>query len=273
MEKLYGLIGEKLSHTYSPFIHKKILHEINIEGHYGVFQVERNNIQHVVSGLKALGYNGVNVTIPYKTEIIDYLDSLSCEAERIGAVNVVKFDRNGKSTGFNTDYYGFGMMLDNFNVSVKHENVLVLGTGGASKAVIQYLIDNGTGEITIASRNIESAKIKYGDHKIVTYDSLSEITDCSLIINTTPVGMHPNTDSTPVSRKHLKNFLCAIDLIYNPAKTLFLKEAEEEGLKTINGLYMLVSQAIKSHEIWNDIKIPEKTINDIINYFEQENHV
>ena len=161
MEKLYGLIGEKLSHTYSPFIHEKILHEINIEGHYGVFQVERKNIQYVVSGLKALGYSGVNVTIPYKTEIIDYIDDLSSEAKRIGAVNVIKFDQIGKSTGFNTDYYGFGMMLENYDVNIEHENILVLGTGGASKAVIQYLIDNGAGEITIASRDTESAKIKY----------------------------------------------------------------------------------------------------------------
>lgn len=273
MEKLYGLIGEKLSHTYSPFIHEKILHEINIEGHYGVFQVERKNIQYVVSGLKALGYSGVNVTIPYKTEIIDYIDDLSSEAKRIGAVNVIKFDQIGKSTGFNTDYYGFGMMLENYDVNIEHENILVLGTGGASKAVIQYLIDNGAGEITIASRDTESAKIKYSDHKIVTYNSLSEITDCSLIINTTPVGMHPNMDSTPISRKYLKNFLCAVDLIYNPSKTLFLKEAEEEGLKAINGLYMLVAQAVKSQEIWNNIRISVQTINDIINYFKQENHV
>lgn len=271
MEKLYGLIGEKLGHTYSPRIHNEILKEINVNGHYGLFQVEKDNIKFVVSGLKALNYKGINVTIPYKSDIIKYLDDLSEEAKKIGAVNVVNIDENGMSIGYNTDYYGFGTMLQNSNINIIGEGAVILGTGGASKAVIQYLKDNRAKDITLVTRDIKSAKLKYPNDKIISYSDINNIKDYSLIINSTPVGMYPHIESTPLNRSHFRKFSTAIDLIYNPSQTLFLKEANDEGLKTINGLYMLVAQAVKSQEIWNDIKIPEKVINNIINLFKQEN--
>lgn len=270
MEKLYGLIGERLGHTYSPLIHREILKETGIKGHYGLFQVERCNLKYAVSGLKALSYNGVNVTIPYKTEIIKYLDNLSAEAEKIGAVNVINIDKSGISTGYNTDYHGFGMMLDNANIKIKNEGAVILGTGGASKAVIQYLKDNGAGDILLVTRDIDTAAKKYPDYRITTYNDLNRLKDYSIIINSTPVGMYPNIDFSPVDSKYLKGFSYAIDLIYNPSQTLFLKLAAEEGLKTINGLYMLIAQAVKSQEIWNDINIPLKIIDAIIDLFRSE---
>lgn len=270
MEKLYGLIGERLGHTYSPLIHREILKEIGIKGHYGLFQVESCNLKYTVSGLKALSYNGVNITIPYKTEIIKYLDNLSAEAEKIGAVNVINIDKSGISTGYNTDYHGFGMMLDNANIKIKNERAVILGTGGASKAVIQYLKDNGARDILLVTRDIDTAAKKYPDDRITTYNDLNRLKDYSIIINSTPVGMHPNIDFSPVDSKFLKGFSYAIDLIYNPSQTLFLKLADEEGLKTINGLYMLIAQAVKSQEIWNDIKIPLKIIDTIIDLLRSE---
>lgn len=264
MNKNFGLIGENLGHTYSQFIHSRILNKLDIKGRYGVYEVKKANLRNVVSGLKALGFSGVNVTIPYKVDIIDYLDLLSEEATKIGAVNVIKIDKDDTSIGYNTDYYGFGMMLGKYDVEIKDKNILILGTGGASRAVIQYLIDNSVGDITIASRNPETASLKYKGHKIIGYQDISEVTDCSILINTTPIGMFPNVKESPISRQYLKNFKYAIDLVYNPSETLFLKEAKDEGLRAINGLYMLVAQAVKSQEIWNDICISENIIDTIV---------
>lgn len=265
MEKLYGLIGEKLGHTYSPAIHREIMKKINIEGHYGVFPVKRDHLKNVVSGLKALSYNGINVTIPYKTDIMEYLDSLSREAVQIGAVNVVHIGSDGTAKGYNTDYYGFGMTLENSSINIAGETAVILGTGGASKAVLQYLKDGGARNVILVTRDISSARDKYPNEKIITYDDLNTVKNGSVLVNTTPVGMFPDTGKSPISKKYLGNFTSAVDLIYNPAKTLFLREAEEEGLKAVNGLYMLVAQAVKSQEIWNDTEIAENVITEIIN--------
>lgn len=264
MDKKFGLIGENLKHTYSPFIHDRILDKLNIKGQYGVYEVKRTNLKYVVSGLKALGFSGVNVTIPYKVDIIDYLDLLNEEAAKIGAVNVIKISEDNSAIGYNTDYYGFGMMLRKYNIEIKNKNILILGTGGASRAVVQYLKDNCAGNITIVSRNIETAKLKYKGYDVIEYQDISEVTDCSIIINTTPVGMYPDVDESAIEMKFLKNFKYAIDLVYNPTKTLFLKEAEKEGLITLNGLYMLVAQAVKSQEIWNDINIKESILDSVV---------
>lgn len=267
MENLYGLIGEKLGHTYSPQIHNKILEETRTKGYYGLFQVRKENLKYIISGLKALGYNGVNVTIPYKLDIIKYLDSLSPEASKIGAINVVSIDKNGMAIGYNTDYYGFGMMIDHANVKIKGETAVILGTGGASKAVTQYLKDNGIKDIIMVSRDSKTTKQKYPDDKIIMYDELNKVNSCSIIINCTPVGMFPNIEFSPIDKKYLAKFKTAIDLIYNPSDTLFLKEAKEKGLKTINGLYMLIAQAVKSQEIWNGTKISSNVINNILDIF------
>lgn len=267
MENLYGLIGEKLGHTYSPQIHNKILEETHTNGYYGLFQVQRENLKNVVTGLKALGYNGVNVTIPYKLDIIKYLDSLSPEASKIGAINVININKNGMAIGYNTDYYGFGMMINHSNIEIKGETAVILGTGGASKAVTQYLKDNGVKDIIMVSRDSKSSKIKYPDDKVIMYDELNSVNNCSIIINCTPVGMFPKTKFSPIEKKHLDKFNTAIDLIYNPSDTLFLKEAREKGLKAINGLYMLIAQAVKSQEIWNETEISNNVINSILDIF------
>ncbi len=269
MEKLFGLIGEKLGHTYSPVINKKIMEEINIDGHYGVFQVKRENLKDVVPGLKALGYTGINVTIPYKTEVIKYLDYLSPEAEKIGAVNVVYIDKDGLAAGYNTDYYGFGMMLENAGIKIKDENVVILGTGGASKAVRQYLTDAGAKNIIFLTRDTAAAKIKFPEDETACYDD-DIIRTCSTVINTTPVGMYPNTEATPFDKKHFSGFTQAVDLIYNPTDTLFTKQAREAGLKSVSGLYMLIAQAVKSQEIWNETEIPEAVTADILNFLRNE---
>ncbi|SHK08712.1 shikimate dehydrogenase [Paramaledivibacter caminithermalis] len=259
---LFGLIGEKLKHSFSPAIHSIIFRELNIEGYYNLFEVKKGDLKDAIYGLKALGIRGVNVTIPYKIDIIKYLDNISDEAERIGAVNTICF-RDNKAIGYNTDYFGFGIMLDEFNIDIRGKNSVILGTGGASKSVMQYLLDKGIGDITFASRDISKAKEKFKNHRAISYNDIKSLNKKDIIINCTPCGMYPNVENCPVSKKDISKFHTAIDLIYNPRETLFLKYAKEEGIKTVNGLYMLVGQAVKAQELWNDIKISSGAIDRI----------
>lgn len=253
---LYGLLGEKLTHSLSPDIHEIIFRSLNIKATYSLFQVEKQNVSKMIDSLKVLGISGVNVTIPYKEEVIKYLDYISDEAQNIQAVNTIVI-KDGKSYGYNTDYYGFGNMLKREDVSVQGKIVVVLGAGGASKAIIQYLKDNSAEKIYLVSRNKEKAANNYTEVIPLDYDELKYIKG-DIIVNTTPLGMYPNIDATPVNEEILRKFDVAVDIIYNPLKTKFITIGETLGLKTINGLYMLVNQAIKSEEIWQDKSIDEK---------------
>lgn len=260
--KLYGLIGEKLGHSFSPAIHSIIMQKLGIKGCYHLFEIERDSLSRALDGLKHLNIKGVNVTIPYKVEAMEYLDEVSREAKEIGAVNTICF-REKKAYGFNTDYYGFGMMLDKMNVSLQDKNAVVLGAGGAARSAVQYLKDNGIKEIALVSRNKDSARCRFKDLDIYSYEEAGLLRSFDMIINCTPCGMHPDIDVCPVPSDIIGNFSYAIDLIYNPSETLFLKYAREKGLTAANGLYMLAGQAVKSQELWNDIDIPGSTADEI----------
>jgi len=262
MNKLYGLIGKKLSHSYSVEIHKAIMAELNIEADYKLFELAEDELKDfIVNPIENL--HGASVTIPYKIDVIDFLDETSTEAKNIGAVNTIKFE-NGKTTGYNTDYFGFSMMLNHFNINVKNKDVVVLGTGGASKAVIQYLKDSSCKSITLVTRTIDHS-IDY-NMSIVNYDEL-EFINKDIVINTTPNGMYPNIDSSPVTINQIKGIEAAVDAIYNPETTKFMTLATELGAVSISGLYMLVAQAIKAQEIWQNITIDDsvtlKVFNDL----------
>lgn len=260
--KHYGLLGDKLIHSFSPTIHESILKELQTNGQYQLFECKRDDLENKLQELKELGADGLNVTMPHKVDIMKYLDEISEEAKKINAINTISF-KDGKTIGYNTDYYGFGMMLHREAVSLRNKKAVILGSGGASKAVVQYLIDSGIGEIVIASRSTSKAREKYKEFQVINYDEIQGLKDFDMIINTTPCGMFPDINNSPVEKDQLSNFHTAIDLIYNPQETLFLKHAKELGLKHINGLYMLVGQAIKSQEIWNDVKIDQDTCNRI----------
>lgn len=262
MSSFYGLIGEKLGHSLSPQINKLILEKINSEGVYNLFEIKKEDLQKAVQGLKALGAKGVNVTIPYKIQIIQYLDNLSEEAEKIGAVNTISFN-NGILTGYNTDYHGFGASLKNAQVNIYNKKAVILGSGGAAKAVVQYLIDNGISNIIYVSRNPQNAEKNTKGFNIISYDDMNELTNQDIIINCTPCGMYPKIEYSPVNENILSKFSAAVDLIYNPDETLFLNQAGKLGLKTVNGLYMLVAQAAASQEIWKEIKISTEFVDEI----------
>lgn len=264
MSSLFGLLGEKLGHSISPQIHSMVFDALNIKGEYHLFEIKRDEVRNIISKLKGMNVKGVNVTIPYKTEIMNYLDDISGEAQKIGAVNTVSFS-GGQTIGFNTDYNGFGATLKKYEIEVPKSSAVVLGTGGAAKAVVQYLIDNNIYDLKIVTRDLNAHNrtgyTQYID--VIGYEKLKSLNNMDIIINCTPCGMYPDVNKSPVDTSDIKRFSTAIDLIYNPKETLFLKSAKQSGLKTINGTYMLVSQALASEEIWNDIKISQENV-DII---------
>lgn len=260
--EFYGLLGEKLNHSLSPRINKIILEKNNTEGAYKLFEIPKDRLNDFVESVKLLKIKGFNVTIPYKESIMKYLDYTSDEAARIGAVNTVMLKEN-KLYGYNTDYFGIKAMLSSKNINVKNKTAVILGAGGACKAVITYLLDNEVEKIYVVSRTPERVNLNNIDKKIsiIDYNELNAIKGY-LIINTTPVGMFPKVDNSAVTKEVVKKFDIAVDLVYNPTQTKFLQFATEEGKVAIGGLRMLVGQAVKSQAIFNNKEISE----DLINY-------
>lgn len=240
----FGLIGRSLSHSFSKNYFEKKFAELGSKDH-AYLNFELKTIEEFKAVLRTENLKGINVTNPYKEEIIPFLDELSVEAKEIGAVNCVKIE-NGKTIGFNTDAYGFGQSIKPF-LDTTHERALILGTGGASKAVAYSLKKTGVEVFyaTTSSKKNASAFL---------YNEINErmMQAFKLIINTTPLGLFPNINGAPALPYHLfTDKHLAYDLIYNPEQTLFLKQAKEKGAITINGLSMLKLQAEKSWEIWN----------------------
>lgn len=262
--EIYGLLGEKLSHSLSPEIHEPIFRYLNIDGKYNLFSIKREEFKNVISSLKTLGVKAVNVTIPYKEEVMNQLDFISEEARKIGAVNTIFFE-DGIAKGYNTDYYGFYKMLERENVEISNKDFYVLGAGGASKAIVHCLLDNKASKVVLVTRNKENAKDKFKDVsvEVINYEELKQVKEGYGIVNTTPCGMYPNVETSAVNEEILKNFKVACDIVYNPEKTKFLEIAKKEGLKVVGGLFMLVGQGVKAEEIWNKKEI-DSSIEDEI---------
>jgi len=245
--KRFGLIGFPLTHSFSKrYFAEKFAKENIVDAQYDNYEMhDARSLLQVISEHPDL--QGVNVTIPHKESVLSLLNEIDEAAQRIGAVNVIRI-RNGKLKGFNSDYYGFKNSLVSF-LNGQKVKALVLGTGGAAKAVVTALEDLSI-EYSFVSR--QSGGTHY------SYDDLDEeiIRDHHLIINTTPLGMFPKTDACPdLPYEALTPNHFLYDLIYNPEETLFMKKGLEKEAKVKNGLEMLVLQAEKAWEIWNDVKI------------------
>jgi len=264
MSELYGLLGEKLSHSVSPQIHTMLFNKLNMKGYYHLFEVTGKDLKAVMEGFKVIKPRGINVTIPYKIQVMESVDELSKKAKEIGAVNTIKFE-GSKTIGYNTDYFGIGMLFDKNVIEVKNKKAVILGNGGVAVTMVQYLLDKGITEISVATRDVSKLKEnnKFADCKLISYDEIQGIKESDIVVNCTPLGMYPNLRNSPIEKKYVGKFGTAVDMIYNPKKTLLLKYADEEGLKAVNGLYMLVGQATSAQEIWNDIKIPKSIIDEI----------
>lgn len=259
--EFYGLLGEKLSHSLSPGIHSEILKSLNKDGAYKLFEIERENLGHFTEAIKLLKIKGFNVTIPYKKEIMNYIDVVSEEANKIGAVNTVLL-KDERLYGYNTDYFGFGYMLKVSSIDVKDKIAVILGNGGASRAVLHYLLDNGVRKVYIVSRNPNMDVFEFENTKLISYEELNLLSG-DILINCTPVGMYPNIENSPVSKEVVDKFTSLVDLIYNPMETKFLTYGKELNKKRVGGLYMLVGQAVKAQEIWQETSINYSVIENI----------
>ena len=260
--KLFGLIGSPVSHSLSPKLHSFLVESLGIDAAYLTFDLKKENLESFLCGFGATDALGFNVTVPYKIDVIEYLDEIETDAKNMNSVNTV-VNKNGKLYGYNTDGEGFCRYLLIEGCEIKNKNILVIGAGGAALGVCYKLAENGARSITVTSRtkekvnNILKMVKKYSNTDV--YDEVDETREYDIIINATPLGMHPNTDKNPCTFMELiseKTTCC--DLIYNPAKTLFLEEAERKGAKIINGLGMLIMQGILAFELFNDMKIDHK---------------
>jgi len=240
-----GLLGRKLGHSYSPQIHS-FLGDYS----YDLFEKEPDEVEHFI---KTGDYTGINVTIPYKKDVIPYLNELSPAARKMGSVNTVVRKTDGSLFGHNTDYFGFTSMVHRSGISVAGKKVLVLGSGGTSNTAVKALEDLGA-KVIIISRSGEN-----------NYENLSRHYDASVIVNTTPVGMYPKTGVAPVDLKCFQNLEGVLDVIYNPARTQLLLDAESLGLPHENGLWMLVAQAKEAAEYFGDNPLPDSMIASVYN--------
>lgn len=274
MTALYGLIGEKLYHSISPQIHALIFEEMNINGAYRLFEVESENLEEQMSLLKALGAVGINVTIPYKVSIIEYLDEIEESSRKLGAVNTIHF-KAGALVGHNTDYFGFKLMLKKNDIQVSGKKAVILGSGGVSKTVFHYLLDEKIGEVSVVVRDIykndkntdwikEESFKNQAIVKLISYEALMDLEDKDILVNCTPCGMYPTLiNDSPVCEAVVTKFNVVVDLIYNPEETLLLGFAKKNGVKAVNGLYMLVAQAVVAEEIWNNKSLGIEFIDNI----------
>ena len=245
-----GLLGRKLGHSYSPQIHAMLG-----DYSYELFEKEPEELEDF---LKNGDFHGINVTYPYKKAVIPYLDELTPIAQKLGAVNTI-VRRDGKLIGHNTDYFGFQRLLDSLHNRMDGSKVLVLGSGGASNTAVAVLKDRGC-QVTVISRSGEN-----------NYDNLHLHKDALFIVNTTPVGMYPNTGISPLNLSQFPQILGVVDVIYNPARTKLLLDAEkEDGVETANGLLMLVAQAKEAAEWFTGTTIPDSVIEPILDQLEAQ---
>jgi len=242
----YGLIGYPLGHSFSKRFFTEKFENEHINAFYESYPIE--NIQKITELIASVELSGLNVTIPYKEQVIPFLDELNETAAAIGAVNVIKFIRSKNSLilkGYNTDAVGFENSIRPF-LKPHHTKALILGTGGASKA-IKFVLEKSGIETKYVSRTPAADKLSYSD-----LDS-SVMTDYHIVVNASPVGTFPNVDICPdIPYQFLNDKHLLYDVVYNPAETLFLKKGREQGAVGINGEQMLVEQALAAWEIWND---------------------
>lgn len=223
----YGLLGRKLSHSYSPMIHNLLGNE-----NYELIEKEPDEIQHF---LASKDFRGLNVTIPYKKTVCSLCDELTPIAKKLGAVNTVLRKIDGTLLGHNTDYFGFKTMLERSKLNIARKKVLVLGSGGVSNTV-KYVLEEMFARVVIISRTGEN-----------NYSNLHLHKDAAIIVNTTPVGMFPNNGQSPIDLEQFPLVEAVFDLIYNPLRTQLLLQALQRHIIAENGLWMLVAQAAESH--------------------------
>lgn len=280
MRQLLGVLGDPVEHSLSPMMHNRWYDLLQVEHHYHAFHLTNERLGEGIQAIKTLGIKGVNVTIPHKIEMIQKLDELDEEARELGAVNTV-VNENGRLKGFNTDGRGLvAAIREKWPEALIGAKVLLVGAGGAALAVALTLAKSGVSEITLANRTMNKAASisekcsKWTSSKAQSISDVeADLSPYSLIIHSTPIGMAPNwLDQIPFSLKTIKPGTSCIDLIYNPLKTRWLREAEEKGAQIMNGLPMLVHQGALSFEHWFGIKPETLSMIAYLTHLLEERH-
>ena len=275
--KIIGVIGKNIENSLSPLFHNQIILKHSLSFCYLPFRVAETDLGKAIQGIRALNIRGVNITFPYKEKVIKFLDEVEESARRIGAVNTI-VNNKGILTGYNTDVIGFKRSLqEDEEFVIKKKKAVIFGAGGAARGIIFALLEEEIEEICIFNRTLEKAKkIKQDFSPFFPESSIdvfpleeenlkNKIERAHLLVNTTSLGMPPQIDNTPLPDEKLFHpNLLVYDLIYHPAKTLFLRQAEKSGAKIINGLPMLVYQGIESFYLWTGLKPEGKEVLEII---------
>lgn len=244
----YGLIGEKLGHSHSKYIHERMVDCI-----YDLIPLNEDEF-HLF--MKNKDFAGINVTIPYKEKVIPYLDEIDTLAEKIGAVNTI-VNHNGRLTGYNTDFYGLLYLFHRNNINPEQKKCLILGNGGTSKTAQAVLEKLGASNILVVSRN------PMGKNQISYEECYDSHCDAQVIVNTTPVGMYPNIQASPLDLTAFTKCMAVVDVIFNPVQTMLTKQAKSLGIAAITGLPMLVAQARQAEEYFRGIALDEGIIDRI----------
>lgn len=270
--RMIALIGNPIEHTISPFIHNTLSSHLGKNLIYVPFKVEKNRLDYVVEAFRELGVVGFNVTVPYKREIMRFLDEKTRDALLMGAVNTVKVV-GGKLFGYNTDAEGFCRAFkEETGYNFLDKSIIIIGAGGTARAIAVKVAMEGARRIAIVNRTLSKAAelaeiVNYNVSEVVgaygPYDNTLPLLfeESDIIINTTAVGMYPEVDELPFENMdYIQDYHIVYDVIYNPFETKFLKMAREKGASTFNGLGMLIQQGVSAFEIWSGLRIEENLI-------------
>ena len=277
--KLCCLIGNPVEHSISPLIHNFLAKKMNINLVYTAFKVEDELLGQAVTGAKALGVLGMNVTVPHKCNVMEYLDEIDDIAAKIGAVNTVVTTQNGYK-GYNTDILGLRRQLVEEGIVIKGREVIIIGAGGASRAITYLCANEGAKKIWLLNRNLPNAQAlanevnqSYTDVVCpLTLDEYVKIPKGKYpVIQTTSVGMYPNTDKAAIEDREFYELVEAgVDIIFNPFETKFMKLCKDSNAKAFNGLKMLLYQGVAAFELWNGVKVSEELSKEVFSLMEKE---
>lgn len=261
MGKTFAVIGDPIDHSLSPNIHSGAFRELNLDCSYIAYRIPKDELGEGIEGLKKINIAGFNVTIPHKVEMMKYLDKIDESCSLIGAVNTV-VSNDGVLKGYNTDMDGFLEPLKKRNIEIENSNVLLLGAGGAARAIVAGFAKEKAKSITIANRTIEKANnlVEFAkkislDANAITIDQVGESAkDYNIIVNATSIGLQ--NESSPISFEGVNEKTVVYDIVYLPMNTDFLKKAKEKNATIIFGYEMLLGQAVRAFEIWHGMEAP-----------------
>jgi 3-dehydroquinate dehydratase/shikimate dehydrogenase len=266
--KLFGLMGFPLGHSLSPLMHNTAFRALGIDAFYLPFEVEPEQLEGTLLALRAAGLRGANVTIPHKERMMRLLDGVDETAQKVGAVNTI-LNRNGNLTGYNTDVTGFTGALAAAGVRLEDASALVLGAGGAARAAVHGLLENGA-RVTVANRSRRRAlglreHLGARDIDVVDLRDVERLMgDADLLVNCTPVGMRSFARGSPVPIGLIRSDMAVFDMVYNPVRTALLAGAERRGATTISGMEMFILQGMESFRLWTGRTFPVKTIRRVL---------